>query len=183
MKLTGTVQLTAQFSLSPPSLSSSLGAGCDRTSQSSEAWVSHFIPPARPPGPPCASVVASPPSLFSTCPPHGPDMSNPLEGVDGGGDPRPGESFCSGGAPSPGPPQHRPCPGPSLTDDTDANSNGSSGNESNGPESRGASQRSSHSSSSGNGKDSALLETTESSKRYVWLYVIGLGNGLVSRLN
>uniref|UniRef100_A0A8D0Y3F9 Period circadian regulator 1 n=1 Tax=Sus scrofa TaxID=9823 RepID=A0A8D0Y3F9_PIG len=91
-------------------------------------------------------------------------MSGPLEGADGGGDPRPGESFCPGGAPSPGPPQHRPCPGPSLADDTDANSNGSSGNESNGPESRGASQRSSHSSSSGNGKDSALLETTESSK-------------------
>uniref|UniRef100_A0A383YUR0 period circadian protein homolog 1 isoform X1 n=1 Tax=Balaenoptera acutorostrata scammoni TaxID=310752 RepID=A0A383YUR0_BALAS len=91
-------------------------------------------------------------------------MSGPLEGADGGGDPRPGESFCPGGAPSPGPPQHRPCPGPSLADDTDANSNGSSGNESNGPESRGASQRSSHSSSSGNGKDSALLDTTESSK-------------------
>ncbi|KAL6039615.1 hypothetical protein STEG23_002422 [Scotinomys teguina] len=54
--------------------------------------------------------------------------------------------------------------GPGLADDTDANSNGSSGNESNGHESRGASQRSSHSSSSGNGKDSALLETTESSK-------------------
>ncbi|XP_045840618.1 period circadian protein homolog 1 isoform X2 [Meles meles] len=91
-------------------------------------------------------------------------MSGPLEGADGGGDPGPGESFCPGGAPSPGPPQHRSCPGPSLADDTDANSNGSSGNESNGPESRGASQRSSHSSSSGNGKDSALLETTESSK-------------------
>ncbi|XP_036692659.1 period circadian protein homolog 1 isoform X3 [Balaenoptera musculus] len=91
-------------------------------------------------------------------------MSGPLEGADGGGDPRPGESFCPGGAPSPGPPQHRPCSGPSLADDTDANSNGSSGNESNGPESRGASQRSSHSSSSGNGKDSALLDTTESSK-------------------
>ncbi|XP_054564999.1 period circadian protein homolog 1 isoform X4 [Eptesicus fuscus] len=91
-------------------------------------------------------------------------MSSPLEGADGGGDPRPGESFCPGGAPSPGPPQHRSCPGPSLADDTDANSNGSSGNESNGHESRGASQRSSHSSSSGNGKDSALLETTESSK-------------------
>ncbi|XP_030717363.1 period circadian protein homolog 1 [Globicephala melas] len=91
-------------------------------------------------------------------------MSGPLEGADGGGDPRPGESFCPGGAPSPGPPQHRPCPGASLADDTDANSNGSSGNESNGPESRGASQRSSHSSSSGNGKDSALLDTTESSK-------------------
>ncbi|XP_066878054.1 period circadian protein homolog 1 isoform X3 [Kogia breviceps] len=91
-------------------------------------------------------------------------MSGPLEGADGGGDPRTGESFCPGGAPSPGPPQHRPCPGPSLADDTDANSNGSSGNESNGPESRGASQRSSHSSSSGNGKDSALLDTTESSK-------------------
>ncbi|XP_076792666.1 period circadian protein homolog 1 isoform X4 [Arvicanthis niloticus] len=91
-------------------------------------------------------------------------MSGPLEGADGGGDPRPGEPFCSGGVPSPGAPQHRPCPGPSLADDTDANSNGSSGNESNGHESRGASQRSSHSSSSGNGKDSALLETTESSK-------------------
>ncbi|XP_044104971.1 period circadian protein homolog 1 isoform X2 [Neovison vison] len=91
-------------------------------------------------------------------------MSGPLEGADGGGDPGQGESFCVGGAPSPGPPQHRSCPGPSLADDTDANSNGSSGNESNGPESRGASQRSSHSSSSGNGKDSALLETTESSK-------------------
>ncbi|XP_055262512.1 period circadian protein homolog 1 isoform X3 [Moschus berezovskii] len=90
--------------------------------------------------------------------------SGPLEGADGGGDPRPGEPFCPGGAPSPGPPEHRPCPGPSLADDTDANSNGSSGNESNGPESRGASQRSSHSSSSRNGKDSALLETTESSK-------------------
>nr|KAF6295011.1 hypothetical protein mMyoMyo1_000156 [Myotis myotis] len=91
-------------------------------------------------------------------------MSSSPEGADGGGDPRPGESICSGGAPSPGPPQHRSCPGPSLADDTDANSNGSSGNESNGHESRGASQRSSHSSSSGNGKDSALLETTESSK-------------------
>ncbi|XP_023586853.1 period circadian protein homolog 1 isoform X2 [Trichechus manatus latirostris] len=91
-------------------------------------------------------------------------MSSPLEGADGGGDPRPGDAFCPGGSPSLGPPQHRPCPGPSLADDTDANSNGSSGNESNGPESRGASQRSSHSSSSGNGKDSALLETTESSK-------------------
>uniref|UniRef100_A0A9L0JNJ2 Period circadian regulator 1 n=1 Tax=Equus asinus TaxID=9793 RepID=A0A9L0JNJ2_EQUAS len=91
-------------------------------------------------------------------------MSSSLEGADGGGDPRPGESFCPGEAPSPGPPHHRPCPGPSLADDMDANSNGSSGNESNGPESRGASQRSSHSSSSGNGKDSALLETTESSK-------------------
>ncbi|XP_033040540.1 period circadian protein homolog 1 isoform X2 [Trachypithecus francoisi] len=112
--------------------------------------------------PPRASVVPSSPSLF--CSPHGPDMSGPLEGADGGGDPRPGESFCPGGVPSPGPPQHRPCPGPSLADDTDANSNGSSGNESNGHESRGASQRSSHSSSSGNGKDSALLETTESSK-------------------
>lgn len=94
-------------------------------------------------------------------------MSGPLEGADGGGDPGSGESFCPGEVPSPGPPQHRPCPGPSLADDTDANSNGSSGNESNGHESRGASQRSSHSSSSGNGKDSALLETTESSKRYV----------------
>nr|AAQ99156.1 period 1 [Mesocricetus auratus] len=91
-------------------------------------------------------------------------MSGPLEGAEGGGDPRPGEPFCPGGVPSPGAPQHRPCPGPSLADDTDANSNGSSGNESNGHESRGASQRSSHSSSSGNGKDSALLETTESSK-------------------
>nr|XP_020031106.1 period circadian protein homolog 1 isoform X3 [Castor canadensis]XP_020031107.1 period circadian protein homolog 1 isoform X3 [Castor canadensis]XP_020031108.1 period circadian protein homolog 1 isoform X3 [Castor canadensis] len=91
-------------------------------------------------------------------------MSGPLEGADGGGHPRPEESFCPGGVPSPGPPQHRPCPGPNLADDTDANSNGSSGNESNGHESRGASQRSSHSSSSGNGKDSALLETTESSK-------------------
>ncbi|XP_059524667.1 period circadian protein homolog 1 isoform X2 [Myotis daubentonii] len=91
-------------------------------------------------------------------------MSSSPEGADGEGDPRPGESICSGGAPSPGPPQHRSCPGPSLADDTDANSNGSSGNESNGHESRGASQRSSHSSSSGNGKDSALLETTESSK-------------------
>ncbi|XP_012581845.1 PREDICTED: period circadian protein homolog 1 isoform X3 [Condylura cristata] len=91
-------------------------------------------------------------------------MSGSLEGGNGGGDLRTGESFCPGGTPSPGPPQHRPCPGPSLADDTDANSNGSSGNESNGPESRGASQRSSHSSSSGNGKDSALLETTESSK-------------------
>ncbi|KAB1265656.1 Period circadian protein-like protein 1 [Camelus dromedarius] len=93
-----------------------------------------------------------------------PDMSGPLEGADGGGDPRSEEPFCPGGSPSPRPPQHRPRPGPSLADDTDANSNGSSGNESNGPESRGASQRSSHSSSSGNGKDSALLETTESSK-------------------
>ncbi|KAM4821967.1 period circadian protein homolog 1 isoform X2 [Urocitellus parryii] len=91
-------------------------------------------------------------------------MSDPLEEADGGRDPRPGESFRPGGVPSPGPPQHRPCPGPNLADDTDANSNGSSGNESNGHESRGASQRSSHSSSSGNGKDSALLETTESSK-------------------
>ncbi|XP_007950428.1 period circadian protein homolog 1 [Orycteropus afer afer] len=91
-------------------------------------------------------------------------MSGPLEGADAGGDTRPGDAFCPGGSPSPGPPQHRPCPGPGLADDTDANSNGSSGNESNGPESRGASQRSSHSSSSGNGKDSALLETTESSK-------------------
>ncbi|XP_010964250.2 period circadian protein homolog 1 isoform X3 [Camelus bactrianus] len=91
-------------------------------------------------------------------------MSGPLEGADGGGDPRSEEPFCPGGSPSPRPPQHRPRPGPSLADDTDANSNGSSGNESNGPESRGASQRSSHSSSSGNGKDSALLETTESSK-------------------
>ncbi|XP_006899214.1 PREDICTED: period circadian protein homolog 1 [Elephantulus edwardii] len=91
-------------------------------------------------------------------------MSGPLEGADGGGDSRLGDAFCPGGSPSPGPPQHRPCPGPSLADDMDANSSGSSGNESNGPESRGASQRSSHSSSSGNGKDSALLETTESSK-------------------
>nr|BAC98490.1 period 1 [Cynops pyrrhogaster] len=59
-------------------------------------------------------------------------------------------------------------------DDTDANSNGSSGNESNGhesngnesngAESRGRDSRSSHSSTSGNGKDSALLETTESNK-------------------
>ncbi|XP_004857536.1 period circadian protein homolog 1 isoform X2 [Heterocephalus glaber] len=114
--------------------------------------------------PPWVCVVTSPPSLFSCSPPHGPDMSGPLEGADGGGDPRPGESFCPREVPSPGPPQHRPCPGPSLADDTDANSNGSSGNESNGNESRGASQRSSHSSSSGNGKDSALLETTESSK-------------------
>ncbi|XP_021498144.1 period circadian protein homolog 1 isoform X2 [Meriones unguiculatus] len=91
-------------------------------------------------------------------------MSGPLEGAEGAGDPRPGEPFRPGGVPSPGAPQHRPCPGPGLADDTDANSNGSSGNESNGHESRGASQRSSHSSSSGNGKDSALLETTESSK-------------------
>nr|WNT96634.1 period circadian regulator 1 [Nannospalax nehringi xanthodon]WNT96635.1 period circadian regulator 1 [Nannospalax nehringi xanthodon] len=106
-------------------------------------------------------------------------MSGPLEGADGGGDPRPGESFCSGGVPSPGAPQHRSCPGPSLADDTDANSNGSSGNESNGHESRGASQRSSHSSSSGNGKDSALLETTESSKRCVHVHAMGCGSGLV----
>ncbi|OWK14140.1 hypothetical protein Celaphus_00001000 [Cervus elaphus hippelaphus] len=98
------------------------------------------------------------------CAPSDMSRSGPLEGADGGGDLRPGEPFCPGGGPSPGPPEHRPCPGPSLADDTDANSNGSSGNESNGPESRGASQRSSHSSSSGNGKDSALLETTESSK-------------------
>ncbi|XP_045149295.1 period circadian protein homolog 1 isoform X2 [Echinops telfairi] len=124
--------------------------------------------PTSPPQPgllaPSLLVVASPPALFSSCPPHGLDMSGPPEGSDRGGDPRPGDAFCSRGSPSPGPPQHRPCPGPSLVDDTDANSNGSSGNESNGPESRGASQRSSHSSSSGNGKDSALLETTESSK-------------------
>lgn len=128
--------------------------------------------------------MASPPSPFS-CPPHGPDMSRsgPLEGADGGGDPRPGEPFCPGGGPSSGPPEHRPCPGPSLADDTDANSNGSSGNESNGPESRGASQRSSHSSSSGNGKDSALLETTESSKRCVWMGVAGSGSGLWNHLS
>ncbi|XP_049622141.1 period circadian protein homolog 1 [Suncus etruscus] len=88
-------------------------------------------------------------------------MSSSQEGADGVGDPRTREPFCSGGTPSPGPPQHRPCPDPNLADDMDANSNGSSGNESNGPESRGASQRSSHSS---NGKDSALLETTESNK-------------------
>nr|XP_020031105.1 period circadian protein homolog 1 isoform X2 [Castor canadensis] len=130
----------------------------------SQRRTSHLTPSSRPQGPPCASEVASPPSLFSCPPPHGPDMSGPLEGADGGGHPRPEESFCPGGVPSPGPPQHRPCPGPNLADDTDANSNGSSGNESNGHESRGASQRSSHSSSSGNGKDSALLETTESSK-------------------
>ncbi|XP_004604902.1 period circadian protein homolog 1 isoform X2 [Sorex araneus] len=91
-------------------------------------------------------------------------MSSSQEGADGGGDSRTRESFCPGGTPSPGPPQHLPCPDPNLADDMDANSNGSSGNESNGPESRGASQRSSQSSSSGNGKDSALLETTESSK-------------------
>uniref|UniRef100_A0A8C0GZ05 Period circadian regulator 1 n=1 Tax=Chelonoidis abingdonii TaxID=106734 RepID=A0A8C0GZ05_CHEAB len=46
-----------------------------------------------------------------------------------------------------------------ATDDMDANSNGSSGTESHGRDSL----RSDHS-SSGNGKDSALLETTESSK-------------------
>lgn len=45
-----------------------------------------------------------------------------------------------------------------ATDDMDVNSNGSSGNESHGD-----SHSSSH--SSGNGKDSALLETTESNKR------------------
>uniref|UniRef100_A0A2D4KKC1 Uncharacterized protein n=1 Tax=Micrurus paraensis TaxID=1970185 RepID=A0A2D4KKC1_9SAUR len=44
-----------------------------------------------------------------------------------------------------------------ATDDMDVNSNGSSGNESHGD-----SHSSSH--SSGNGKDSALLETTESNK-------------------
>ncbi|XP_028911389.1 period circadian protein homolog 1 [Ornithorhynchus anatinus] len=69
--------------------------------------------------------------------------------------------------PGPGPGERfegvRP-PGPGSADDTDANSNGSSGNESNGRESRGASQRSSHSSSSGHGKDSALLRSTGSSK-------------------
>ncbi|KAM7068016.1 period circadian protein homolog 1 isoform 2-T2 [Molossus nigricans] len=145
------------------SLGQVLAVICDRTSQSSDLDLPAHSP-SQAYGPACASVVASPSSLFSACPPHGPDMSGPLEGADMGGDPRPGESFCPGGAPSPGPPQNRSCPGPSLADDTDANSNGSSGNESNGLESRGASQRSSHSSSSGNGKDSALLETTESSK-------------------
>ncbi|XP_053748320.1 period circadian protein homolog 1 isoform X2 [Panthera pardus] len=149
----------------PGTFLTALGTAWDRTSQFSEACVSHLTPPARPPGGPLVrSVVASLPALFPPCPPHGADMNGPLEGADGGGDSGRGESFCPGGAPSPGPPQHRSCPGPSLADDTDANSNGSSGNESNGPESRGASQRSSHSSSSGNGKDSALLETTESSK-------------------
>ncbi|XP_054431672.1 period circadian protein homolog 1 isoform X2 [Pteronotus mesoamericanus] len=140
------------------------GTGCDRTSHNLRGLGPPPHSPSQASRPPCASVVASPSSLFSASPPHGPDMSGPLEGADGGGDPRPGESFCPGGAPSPGPPQHRSCPGAGLADDTDANSNGSSGNESNGLESRGASQRSSHSSSSGNGKDSALLETTESSK-------------------
>ncbi|XP_043859686.1 period circadian protein homolog 1 isoform X2 [Dromiciops gliroides] len=93
-------------------------------------------------------------------------MNGAVEGGSGAGDPGPGlgEGFDSGGSQSPGPPEHRPCPGPGLADDTDANSNGSSGNESNGPESQGTSQHSSHSSSSGHGKDSALLETTESSK-------------------
>lgn len=147
----------------------------------SQRRTSHLTPSSRPQGPPCASEVASPPSLFSCPPPHGPDMSGPLEGADGGGHPRPEESFCPGGVPSPGPPQHRPCPGPNLADDTDANSNGSSGNESNGHESRGASQRSSHSSSSGNGKDSALLETTESSKRCVCLCDAGSGSDGVSK--
>uniref|UniRef100_A0A4X2L889 Period circadian regulator 1 n=1 Tax=Vombatus ursinus TaxID=29139 RepID=A0A4X2L889_VOMUR len=93
-------------------------------------------------------------------------MNGAVEGGSGAGRPGPGlgEGFDSGGSQSPGPPEHRACPGPGLSDDTDANSNGSSGNESNGPESQGTSQRSSHSSSSGHGKDSALLETTESSK-------------------
>ncbi|XP_068960208.1 period circadian protein homolog 1 isoform X1 [Petaurus breviceps papuanus] len=93
-------------------------------------------------------------------------MNGAVEGGSGAGGPGPGlgEGFDSGGSQSPGPPEHRPCPGPGLADDTDANSNGSSGNESNGPESQGTSQHSSHSSSSGHGKDSALLETTESSK-------------------
>ncbi|XP_078011780.1 period circadian protein homolog 1 isoform X2 [Phascolarctos cinereus] len=93
-------------------------------------------------------------------------MNGTVEGGSGAGGPGPGlgEGFDSGGSQSPGPPEHRACPGPGLADDTDANSNGSSGNESNGPESQGTSQHSSHSSSSGHGKDSALLETTESSK-------------------
>ncbi|XP_075715344.1 period circadian protein homolog 1 isoform X2 [Rhinoderma darwinii] len=47
-------------------------------------------------------------------------------------------------------------------DETDTNSHGSSGNESNGNESR--QSRSSHSSTSGNGKDSSMLEATESGK-------------------
>ncbi|KAM9003305.1 period circadian protein homolog 1 isoform X1 [Sarcophilus harrisii] len=93
-------------------------------------------------------------------------MNGAVEGGSGAGGSGPGlgEGFDSRGSQSPGPPEHRPCPGPGLADDTDANSNGSSGNESNGPESQGTSQHSSHSSSSGHGKDSALLETTESSK-------------------
>ncbi|XP_051851701.1 period circadian protein homolog 1 isoform X3 [Antechinus flavipes] len=93
-------------------------------------------------------------------------MNGAVEGGSGAGGSGPGlgEGFDSRGSHSPGPPEHRPCPGPGLADDTDANSNGSSGNESNGPESQGTSQHSSHSSSSGHGKDSALLETTESSK-------------------
>uniref|UniRef100_A0A8D0HRL4 Period circadian regulator 1 n=1 Tax=Sphenodon punctatus TaxID=8508 RepID=A0A8D0HRL4_SPHPU len=72
---------------------------------------------------------------------------SPFEGIGGGVAPRRTRTQRGGE------------PQGQANDDMDANSNGSSGNES-----QGDSLPSSHGSSSGNGKDSALLETTESNK-------------------
>lgn len=105
--------------------------------------VSAFFPPL-PPVPPAGAHV--PEAIMSTGCESGP---NPYEGGNGGSGPgAPQRARAARGGDSQG----------QANDDMDGNSNGSSGNESHGD---------SHSSSrsSGNGKDSALLETTESNKR------------------
>ncbi|XP_030402120.1 period circadian protein homolog 1 isoform X4 [Gopherus evgoodei] len=89
-------------------------------------------------------------------PPHGPGhvpRSSPI--MSAGCEPgqAPFEEGSVGGAGSGAPRRAR------ATDDMDATSNGSSGTESHGRDSLGSDR-----SSNGNGKDSALLETTESSK-------------------
>ncbi|XP_038242238.1 period circadian protein homolog 1-like isoform X3 [Dermochelys coriacea] len=101
--------------------------------------------PAPPHGP--GDVPGSSPIMSASCEPG----QTPFEGasVIGANSGAPRRTRTQRGAESQG----------RATDDMDANSNGSSGNESHGRDSL-----RSDCSSSGNGKDSALLETTESSK-------------------
>ncbi|CAM4708276.1 period circadian protein homolog 1 isoform X1 [Caretta caretta] len=101
--------------------------------------------PAPPRGP--GDVPGSSPIMSASCEPG----QTPFEGASVIG--------ANSGAPRRTRAQRGAEPQGRATDDMDANSNGSSGNESHGRDSL-----RSDCSSSGNGKDSALLETTESSK-------------------
>lgn len=129
----------------------------------------------------CGGLSTYPVLLPFPWPRH--EQERPLEGLMGEGTPGQGNPLSWRGvhpwaSRAPG-----PCPGPSLADDTDANSNGSSGTSHRTRVQGCISASSSHSSSSGNGKDSALLETTESSKRCVWMGVAGSSSGLWSHLS
>ncbi|XP_025051538.1 period circadian protein homolog 1 isoform X1 [Alligator sinensis] len=105
--------------------------------------------------PPRGDTARISPPAFSLCRQGGNALGR-LSNMSSNCEPGQGP-FEGGGVAAAGPGTGRPRG--QANDDMDANSNGSSGNESHGD----SSLRSDHS-SSGNGKDSALIETTESNK-------------------